>query len=350
MISSTYRLEKSGCPYSNRFDSAESTSCSQTSTDSELVSTPRTFCRSHLQRLLGSEVAQKIMELRKLLVDGADCRPIDVLDDLCRSACCICDILLRTLLILFSLNRLLQENGGLEVHSKLRPALVDVAVQSDINFDETGLATDFSIDPVDLEDDAAHPSKETAQNEGWCHPGRSATLSQFSWRDASRRNSQEGNRCRCADQQHRSLRQEVEPPSPWPLILHQSIASVGRDDGGSGTARRGSTDVAHLPGHEPQTWDESFLLGAMRRAGAGSSWAGPLSPPTPCSPHRQDSLQPPPRWPAGAHPMHTEQDRCEPQAGAAPPSEWPSLVASAVVSDAGGDGSRRAAEYRRLIL
>jgi hypothetical protein len=72
-------------PHLKLSESADSsTGCSQTSTDSDLVSTPRTYCRSYLQKLLGSAVAEKIMELRKLLVDGADSRPIEALDELCR--------------------------------------------------------------------------------------------------------------------------------------------------------------------------------------------------------------------------------------------------------------------------
>ena len=59
-------------------------SCSQASTDSDFVSTPRTFCRSYLRTLLGSDIGKKIIELRTLLVDGADSRPIEVLDELCR--------------------------------------------------------------------------------------------------------------------------------------------------------------------------------------------------------------------------------------------------------------------------
>ncbi len=67
----------------SRHCKAES-SCSQASTDSDLVSSPRTFCNSYLRNFLGTNIAKKIMELRKLLVDGADSRPIEVLDDLCR--------------------------------------------------------------------------------------------------------------------------------------------------------------------------------------------------------------------------------------------------------------------------
>ncbi len=81
--------EKESSAFSNeigskRYEAEFASSCSQASTESDFVSTPRTFCRSYLRTLLGSDIAKKIMELRTLLVDGADGRPIEVLDDLCR--------------------------------------------------------------------------------------------------------------------------------------------------------------------------------------------------------------------------------------------------------------------------
>ena len=52
--------------------------------DSNILSTPRTFRRMHIPSLAGTEIAKKILTLRDLLTHGADCRPLEVLEDLCR--------------------------------------------------------------------------------------------------------------------------------------------------------------------------------------------------------------------------------------------------------------------------
>ena len=52
--------------------------------DSEVLCTPRTFRRLRIPSLAGTEIAKKILLLRDLLTHGADCRPLEVLDDLCR--------------------------------------------------------------------------------------------------------------------------------------------------------------------------------------------------------------------------------------------------------------------------
>jgi hypothetical protein len=54
--------------------------------DVNIVSTPRTFCRSNIPSIMGTEIAKKILELRGLLTEGADSRPLEVLDELCRFA------------------------------------------------------------------------------------------------------------------------------------------------------------------------------------------------------------------------------------------------------------------------
>jgi hypothetical protein len=225
------------------------------------------------------------------------------------------------------------------------------------------------------------------------------TLSQFSWRDPSRRSSHSSSTADSADSQERT---QPRQQASWPLILHQelkigpdpeSISHRGSGDRGGSPFASFDTEETHSSSKEAdnaadQAWDESFLLGVMQKAAVSTAAApapardgGSLQvkePPSkaPSPPAARPSSE----WPVLIVSTHyppepaaapcTLQAGCGPDrrtprrsaAGAAPPelpaaaptprarggSQWPTLVASSVVLE--GAGAPPTAEYRRLML
>ena len=212
-------------------------------------------------------------------------------------------------------DRLLQESGTDGLQPRPRPALVDVSVQSDINFDETHLATDFCIDPFDQDDDITCRTRNVVQERQCISQGlRSTTLSQFSWRDGSKGRLQDAGHAVANNSSDSQFKGERRQQAPWPLILHQSF-SMGPEQPASTqqdfadhvqrnplTISEDSADAA-VDAHQ-QAWDESFLLGVMQRAAAA---AAPHSSPAQTSGQSPGQASMPPLAPA---------------------SEWPALILS----------------------
>jgi hypothetical protein len=358
-------------------------SCSQASTDSDLVSSPRTFCNSYLRNLLGTNIAKKIMELRKLLVDGADSRPIEVLDDLCRLSC-LNDFACQHISNYYHDSklspRLLQESGLEGIRTRARPALVDASVQSNINFDETGLATDFSIDPVDHDDDGIPFASTRRRSPSRCDHIPATTLSAFSWRDRPRHHATD---C-CTPHHVRPTRRHSScQPSPGgprtaPFILHQCLRIVP----GAATHAGAGSGV-------DEVWDESFLLGVMGPRIPGPARAPPFAERPMPLPSRAAATDPktpvrapppsPPFPPSRAPRLPTDVSKPRGRASTAAEAavartswEWPSLIVSTVLPtgsdpvggdpaaaaaaagnpgcNTGGCGGRAGPECRRLLL
>jgi hypothetical protein len=229
----------------------------------------------------------------------------------------------------------LQESGLDDIKTHARPVLVDASVQSNINFDETGLATDFSIDPVDHDDDGI-PFASTRRPS----PGRgdhipATTLSAFSWRDRPRHSTADF----CTTHHARAIRRhsscQVTPGGPRtaPFILQQCLRVVPDAGGGSGV----------------EVWDESFLLGAMGTRQPPPVRAPPSAarpPPPPSGAAAADTKAPvwlPPSLPR--HPPHASRpaaDAAQPRGrvsmeAAAAAWEWPSLIVSTVLPNNNGN-------------